>query len=1111
VWAYLSQYVTSVSVFIGKGANDTDTVLTLGSFSSGIDTLWLHINFKSAGTHTVTATATISGAPKYSATATIVIVAPPHSVTYNGNGNTSGIPPQETSTYFQGSTVTVKGNTGNLARAGFAFAGWDTTLDSAGATFSGGESLLMPNSNVTFYAKWTKNLAYTLTYSGNGNTAGTAPTDANAYEQGTDVTVKANTGSLAKTGYTLGGWNTKSDGGGVNYSAGTPLTMGNTNDTLFAKWLLNIPTIATDIGNISIVTGQTTTFTIVATGDSLYYQWQKGGTNISGATLAAYTTPVATLADSGLSFRCIVSNSAGSDTSATAILTVTTQVIAVGIKTNPITQTVVEGNTATFSIVATGTSPQYQWQKGAADIVGATSTIYVTPITVPSDSSATFRCIVSNSAGKDTSVSVTLSVVRLPLAPAIFGVTTGDGTATITWSSIPGATSYNLYYFAGSTVDKTTGTKIAGAISPATVASLTNGTKYAFAASTVNVNGESPLSAVQTATPQIPAPSAPNIAAVISGNAKVTVSWNAVSGAASYNLYYAAGTSVDKTGTKMAGVTSPVDVTGVTNGTTYVFALSAVNAGGESALSSIQTATPQIPSPGAPTLGVVTAGNAKVTVSWNSVTGATSYNLYYATGTTVDKSGTKVSGTASPADVTGLTNGTQYTFAVSAINAGGESGLSAAQTVTPQVPIPAAPVLNTVTTDNTKATVAWGAITGASSYYLYYALGTTVDKTGTRVTAGASPTDIPGLTTGVTFAFAVSAVNAAGESALSNVKTAMLKTYAFVCAGNFCSFAVKSNGTLWATGRNDYGQLGDGTTTDRKSFYQIMSGVSRVTVGSLSTLIIKKDGTLWETGSNTVGELANNSTVDQHTPIQVMSGVSTVAAGDAHTLILKSDGTLWSVGGNSLGQLGIGSTTDIATPQQVSIFGVASVSAGRQHSMVLKKDGSLWGFGANGDGQLGDGTDSNRTLPVHIMDGVASVSAGQYHTMILKTDGTLWATGNNGYHQLGIDTAGFVGTPIQIMSGVAQVSAGGEHTMILKQNGSLLATGTNYAGQLGDGTTIDRPLPVEVMTDVASVSAGMYHTLIIKNDGTLYAVGQNSEGALGDGTIVDKSSPVYIP
>jgi hypothetical protein len=304
------------------------------------------------------------------------------------------------------------------------------------------------------------------------------------------------------------------------------------------------------------------------------------------------------------------------------------------------------------------------------------------------------------------------------------------------------------------------------------VAALTNGTQYAFALSAVNAGGESALSSVVMATPQIPAPGAPTNSSATPGNAQATISWATVMGATSYNLYYAAGTTVDKTGTKVSSATSPSIVTTLINGTQYAFAVSAVNAGGESALSSVVMATPQVPAPGAPTISSATPGNAQATISWATVIGATSYNLYYTAGTTVTKTGTKVSGATSPSIVTTLTNGTQYAFAVSAVNAGGESTLSSVVTATPQVPAPGAPTISSANAGNAQVTVTWAAVIGATSYNIYYAIGTTVDKTGTKVTGATSPAVVASLTNGSQYAFAVSAVNAGGESALSTVATA---------------------------------------------------------------------------------------------------------------------------------------------------------------------------------------------------------------------------------------------------------------------------------------------------------------------------------------------------
>jgi len=137
-----------------------------------------------------------------------------HTVTYNGNGKTAGSVPVDTaSPYTNGSTVTVKANTGNLERNGFTFAGWSTTADGNGTHYAatGTATFTMSISDVILYAKWTPILpTHTVTYNGNGKTAGSVPVDAaSPYTNGSTVTVLGNTGNLTRTGYTFAGWNTQ--------------------------------------------------------------------------------------------------------------------------------------------------------------------------------------------------------------------------------------------------------------------------------------------------------------------------------------------------------------------------------------------------------------------------------------------------------------------------------------------------------------------------------------------------------------------------------------------------------------------------------------------------------------------------------------------------------------------------------------------------------------------------------------------------------------------------------------------------------------------------------------------------------------------------------------
>ena len=191
------------------------------------------------------------------------------------------------------------------------------------------------------------------------------------------------------------------------------------------------PTIAAQPSSQVVTAGQTATFSVAANGTAPFsYQWLKNNANIGGATAASYTTPATIAGDSGARFDVVVSNSAGSATSAMATLTVNAATVAPAITTQPANQSVTVGQTATFSVMATGTAPlSYQWQKNSANISGATSASYTTPATASGDNGAKFDVIVSNAAGSQTSTGATLTVNAAAVAPTF---TTQPANQTVT-------------------------------------------------------------------------------------------------------------------------------------------------------------------------------------------------------------------------------------------------------------------------------------------------------------------------------------------------------------------------------------------------------------------------------------------------------------------------------------------------------------------------------------------------------------------------------------------------------------------------------------------------------------------------------------------------------
>jgi len=214
------------------------------------------------------------------------------------------------------------------------------------------------------------------------------------------------------------------------------------------------PSITAQPTSKTVTAGQSATFAVTATGSApLSYQWQKNGTAISGATSTSYTTPAETIADNGAQFSAVVSNTVGSVTSSAATLTVNAASVAPSITAQPANQTITAGQTATFSVAATGTAPlSYEWQKNGAAINGATAASYTTPVTSSADSGTQFTAVVSNAVGSSTSSAATLTVDSS--SPSAFSAWVAPSLDRVGQTDAPGTlSSIALFGARGETVD----------------------------------------------------------------------------------------------------------------------------------------------------------------------------------------------------------------------------------------------------------------------------------------------------------------------------------------------------------------------------------------------------------------------------------------------------------------------------------------------------------------------------------------------------------------------------------------------------------------------------------------------------------------------------------
>ena len=324
--------------------------------------------------------------------------------------------------------------------------------------------------------------------------------------------------------------------------------------------------------------------------------------------------------------------------------------------------------------------------------------------------------------------------------------------------------------------------------------------------------------------------------------------------------------------------------------------------------------------------------------------------------------------------------------------------------------------------------------------------------------------------------------------------------------------------TNWAWGRNDRGQLGDGTTMDSPT--PVPAGTDTdwrdISAGTNHNLGLRADGSLWAWGDNASGQLGDGTTENRAQPVRIGAANDWIAvsAGVAHSLGVRADGSLWAWGTNGNGQLGIGSTDARLVPTRVGTADTwASVAAAYHFTLAIQRDGSLWTWGRNSNGQLGDGTTTDRWSPTPIAGNNpwARVDGGAYHAVGAQTDGTLWAWGANSFHEVGDNTTVERRTPTQIATIVQPASwvdvdagMGSPYTVALRSDQTLWAWGAAPSG------LAQVPTKIFPDTDWSEVSAGYVHVAARKTDGTLWAWGSNSFGQLGDGTTSDSTVPVPI-
>ena len=351
-----------------------------------------------------------------------------------------------------------------------------------------------------------------------------------------------------------------------------------------------------------------------------------------------------------------------------------------------------------------------------------------------------------------------------------------------------------------------------------------------------------------------------------------------------------------------------------------------------------------------------------------------------------------------------------------------------------------------------------------------------------------------------------------------------------VSSGAYHSCAILDDGSVSCWGRNDNGQLGDGTRDSSLEPQKVSMPMGRNTIeisaGSYHTCALLDDGSIRCWGSNVFGQLGDGTTIERTTPITVNlgSGVSAigVSSGESHTCAVLSDNRVKCWGLNANGQIGDGTTTDRHIPAYSSLGGTGAlrVSAGSFHTCAITLDRNVMCWGENWNGQLGDSSNVDRNTPVEVSipsnSSAISIDSGAFHSCLGMNDGSMFCWGYNAHGQLGNGGTSDSNSPLPSALSpdllLMEVEVGLFHSCGLFDSGEVACWGDNSYGQLGDGTQTAHSTPEVIIlsTNATSISVGHRHTCMILDDASLKCWGANEFGQVGDGGSTNSNTPQDI-
>ena len=425
-------------------------------------------------------------------------------------------------------------------------------------------------------------------------------------------------------------------------------------------------------------------------------------------------------------------------------------------------------------------------------------------------------------------------------------------------------------------------------------------------------------------------------------------------------------------------------------------------------------------------------------------------------------------------------------------------------------------------------TFSWSSVSGAASYRIFISANTDMGSPLVNQAVVGTSFSTGSLNTGLYYWDVVAYDSLGNPSAASSTRSFLVssaKDWLAVASGDNHNIAIDSDGMLWAWGQNNHGQVGDGTTGAKSTPVRIGTLSDRwieVGAGSNFSFAIRNDGSLWAWGANNLGQLGDGTTLDRLAPVRVSPVGETwlyVDGGQNHSVGINGNNNVYIWGDNSYGQFGDGkSVAQSLTPRYFGNNQWLKIVAGGDSTAAIYRDGTLWSFGKNDMGQLGDGTKTERDEPVMIglsTDEWTDVDLGLTFIVAIK-EGELYGAGSNTFGQIGGSpyTERLSLTRIGTASDWSRVKAGVFTTLGIKTNRALWGLGYNQYGGLGIGT-VSSQAPLTQLSSAMTwlqVASGYQHTVRIDLNGDLHAAGRNFYGQIGDGgsTSSDRLTPVQI-